>query len=140
MQKTHFESIQFLLCDPTLQGSQNRECLAASCSVAQVGTGVLGVASAASAVFGLILCPWYPILGGVLAVSGVTAAAVSRDVYVIAKNCEDILEDSLIKVVNRVGIIWTAQLFVNVAFKNTYFIGPIFGSLAVRVLNTRINK
>jgi hypothetical protein len=145
MQKTNFSAIQLTLLDPTPRGVQQRAEISNILNIGKSASACTTIGCALTGIFGLVLAPTYPVIGGALLISGITGGLISRDVYVITQNGANILngenllsgKDLVSKLADQASCRLTSKWFVNKLFKETYIMAPIFSEVCIQILDQK---
>ena len=136
MQKTNFNYFRAILLDPTPDGVKTREDILAGVTLVKTGAVAVMGLSALACVFGtglLIGSPWY---AARLISVGIISGFLSRDIYVISENTEEIMgKISMENLLKKASVLTSSQLFVHEHLKDTYVIEPSLSDLYIRVLS-----
>jgi len=94
--------------------------------------GVATITSIAIAIFGLFLAASYPILGGIVVLTGLGATLASREIHILSKNVLSLLRSN---VLSRGMSSYSAERLVETITKNTWIIKPFFYNSLVVLFN-----
>ncbi len=136
MQPCYFNDVQQMLLDPRNQTDQIRQQTTVGFLAGKVISGGAALASGLLTLSSLISCTAFPIIGAAGVCFWGTAFILSKDAFTVIANGENI-NSSLY---NRTTNALSPSTFVNSLFKDTVIAGPLFGQVAVEMLNSPKNR
>lgn len=124
-----FNEIRTTLLDPNKQ--DRRQEIAQNAASIKAGSGLFMGGMGLLTIVSLAAMRSFPVLGGIFALIGAVGTVGAHEAMVVSGNTEEMTkgENPLGNVLNRASAAWSKSNFTQKVTKDTWVVGPLFGSM-----------